>query len=136
VTVPPPPVVRKHPKTNVKAKARAKARAKAKAKRAAIRPTPPSKPVKRAKPRPVLVSPRVRNVSEVDSSSSPMIVQLGLGFTFALSLVFVGLAVAPFRALPGAVQSVAYNRREPLLYTGIVIYITTGVSLAIALLLS
>jgi hypothetical protein len=84
----------------------------------------------------VLVSPRVRNVSEAGSSSSPMIVQLGLGFTFALSLVLVGLAVAPFRDLPEAVQTVAYNRREPLLYTGIVIYITTGVSLAIALLLS
>jgi hypothetical protein len=31
---------------------------------------------------------------------------------------------------------IAYDRREPLLYTGIVIYLTTGVSLAIALLMT
>jgi hypothetical protein len=65
-----------------------------------------------------------------------MVVPVGLGLTFALSLVLVGLALAPFRALPRPVQVATYDRREPLLYTGIVIYLTTGLSLAIALLFS
>jgi hypothetical protein len=65
-----------------------------------------------------------------------MVVPAALGLAFALSLVLVGLALAPFRRLPRPAQMIAYDRREPLLYTGIVIYITTGVSLAIALLMS
>jgi hypothetical protein len=82
------------------------------------------------------VPPKVLTVGEVNSSSSSAVVPLGLGFTFALSLVLVGLALAPFRVLPKPVQAVAYDRREPLLYTGIAIYLTTGLSLAIALLMS
>ena len=59
-----------------------------------------------------------------------------LGLTFALSLVLVGLALVPFRRLPRPAQVIAYDRREPLLYTAVVIYVTTGLSLAIALLMS
>jgi hypothetical protein len=83
-----------------------------------------------------VLPPKVLTVGEVKSSSSSPVVPLGLGFTFALSLVLVGLALAPFRVLPKPVQAVAHDRREPLLYTGIVIYLTTGLSLAIALVLS
>lgn len=46
------------------------------------------------------------------------------------------LLLVPFRRLPRPAQGIAYDRREPLLYTGLVIYLTTGVSLAIALLMS
>jgi hypothetical protein len=65
-----------------------------------------------------------------------MVVPAALGLTFALSLILVGLALVPFRRLPKSAQAIAYDRREPLLYSGIVIYLTTGVSLAIALLMS
>jgi hypothetical protein len=66
-----------------------------------------------------------------------MVVPAALGLTFVLSLVLVGLALVPFRRrLPRPAQGTAFDRREPLLYTGIVIYLTTGVSLAIALLMS
>jgi len=65
-----------------------------------------------------------------------MVVPVALGLTLALSLVLVGLALAPFRRLPRPAQVIAYDRREPFLYAGIVIYLTTGVSLAIALLMS
>ena len=45
-------------------------------------------------------------------------------------------ATAEHRADRQPVQVATYDRREPLLYTGIVIYLTTGLSLAIALLFS
>jgi outer membrane biosynthesis protein TonB len=128
-TAPPPPVVRQHPKQRPKKKARAKTQP-------ATPVTKPNKPVKRAKPPVRAVSPRVRTVSAVKSSSTPIVVPLGLGLAFALSIVLAGLALTPFRRLPRAAQMVAYDRREPLLYSGIVIYITTGVSLVIALLMS
>jgi len=38
--------------------------------------------------------------------------------------------------LPRRAPVIAYDRGEPLHYTGIVIYLTTGVSLMIALLMS
>jgi hypothetical protein len=62
--------------------------------------------------------------------------ELGLGFTLALSVLLFGLVVIPLRALPRPVRAVAYDRREPLLYLAVVIYITTGLSIAIALLMS
>ena len=65
-----------------------------------------------------------------------MVVPAALSLAFALSLVLVGLALVPFRRLPRPAQVIAYDRREPLLYSGIVIYLTTGVSLVIALLMS
>jgi hypothetical protein len=65
-----------------------------------------------------------------------MAVPLALAITLGLSLVLVGLALTPLRVLPRPAQAVVYDRREPLLYTAAVIYITTGRSLAIALLLS
>ena len=82
------------------------------------------------------LSPTVLTVSKVNSSSSSMAVPLALAITLGLSLALVGLARTPLRVLPRPVQAVAYDRREPFLYTGIVIYITTGLSLAIALLIS
>jgi hypothetical protein len=51
-------------------------------------------------------------------------------------MVLVGFALVSFRCLPRSAQVIAYDRREPLLYSGIVIYLTTGVSLMIALLMS
>jgi outer membrane biosynthesis protein TonB len=129
VTAPPRHVVRQHPHRRPKKKSKPKTQP-------ATPLTPPRKPVKFAKPGLGAVSPTVLTVSEVNSSSSSMVVPLALGLTFGLSVVLVGLALAPFRVLPSPVRAVAYDRREPLLYTGIVIYITTGVSLVIALLLS
>jgi hypothetical protein len=69
-------------------------------------------------------------------SSSPAVVELGLGFTLGLSLLLFGLALTPLRALPRPFRAVAYDRREPLLYSAVVIYIATGLSIAIALLMS
>jgi hypothetical protein len=63
-------------------------------------------------------------------------VPAALGLALALSLVLVGLALMPFRRLPRPAQVIAYDRREPLLYTAVVIYVTTGLSLAVALLMS
>jgi hypothetical protein len=34
------------------------------------------------------------------------------------------------------VRAIVYDRREPLLYSAVVIYVTTGLSLGIALILS
>ena len=76
------------------------------------------------------------SVGQVDSGSSSESVALALGGTLALSLVLLGLALAPLRILPRTVQGVVYERREPLLYTAGVIYFTTGLSLAIALFMS
>jgi hypothetical protein len=130
VTAPARPVVRQQPHRRPKAKPKAKARAKAK-----VTP-PPLKPVKATKPPLGALSPTALTVSKANSTSSSMVVPLALGLAFALSLALVGLALAPFRRLPRTAQAVAYDKREPLLYTGIVIYITTGVSLVIALLMS
>jgi hypothetical protein len=69
-------------------------------------------------------------------SSSPAVVELGLGFTLGASLLLFGLVLTPLRALPRPFRAVAYDRREVLLYVAVVIYITTGLSLAIALLMS
>jgi hypothetical protein len=69
-------------------------------------------------------------------SGSPAVVELGLGFTLALSALLLGLVVTPLRALPRPVRAAANDRREPLLYIAVVIYITTGLSIAIALLMS
>jgi hypothetical protein len=63
-------------------------------------------------------------------------VPLALGTTFGLSLVLVGLALMPVWVLPRPVRSGLYDRREQLIYSALVIYITTGVSLVIALLMS
>lgn len=69
-------------------------------------------------------------------SDSPAVVELGLGFTFGLSVLLFGLAVMPLRALPRPVRAQAIDRRGPLLYAAVVIYAATGLSLAIALLMS
>jgi hypothetical protein len=132
VTAPSRPVVRQQPHRRPKKKAKAKANAKAKA----TPPRSPTKTAKPAKPPPAVLSPTGLTVSKAGSSSSSTVVSLALGLTFVLSLVLAGLGLVPFRRLPRAAQAIAYDRREPLLYTGIVIYITTGVSLVIALLMS
>jgi hypothetical protein len=69
-------------------------------------------------------------------SSSPAVVELGLGFALALSVLLFGLAATPLRAWPQPVRAAAHDRRAPLLYIAVVIYITTGLSIAIALLMS
>jgi hypothetical protein len=73
---------------------------------------------------------------ESGSSSGTPVVGLALSFTLGLSLVLVGLALSPLRLVPSGVRAVVYARREPLLYTASVVYLTTGLSLAIALVLS
>jgi hypothetical protein len=65
-----------------------------------------------------------------------MVVPLGLGLTFGLSLLLFGLALAPFETLPSSVRLVVIERRQPLLYSAVLIYLATGLSLGIALLLS
>jgi hypothetical protein len=88
--------------------------------------------------RPGLTAPlSATHLAEKDNPNSPStIVPLGLGFTFSLSLVLFGLALTPLAILPRTVRSIVYDRREPLLYSAVVIYVTTGLSLGIALLLS
>jgi uncharacterized membrane protein YidH (DUF202 family) len=70
------------------------------------------------------------------TSSSSLVVALALSFTLGLSLVLVGLALTPLRRVPRVVRAVVYDRREPLVYTALVVYLTTGLSLAIVLALS
>ena len=48
----------------------------------------------------------------------------------------IGARAGAVGRLPRPAQVIAYDRGEPLLYSGIVIYITTSASLAIALLMS
>ncbi len=76
------------------------------------------------------------SVGQVDSGSSSKGVALALGGTLVLSLVLLGLALAPLRMVPRSVQGAVYERREPLLYTAGLIYLATGLSLAIALFMS
>jgi hypothetical protein len=73
---------------------------------------------------------------EVGSSSSSLAVPVVLGTTFGLSLVLAGLALMPLWILPRPVQAGVYDRREQFLYAAVVIYVTTGLSLVIALFMS
>jgi hypothetical protein len=82
------------------------------------------------------LAPTVLSGREVDSSSSSLTVPIVLGSTFGLSLVLVGLALMPLWVLPRPVRAGVYDRREQLLYSAVVIYATTGLSLVIALSLS
>ena len=107
------------------AQARAKAAAKAKAAANAKVTGPPAK-----SRRTTLTG------STANSSSVSTVVPAALGLALALSLVLVGLALMPFRRLTRPAQVIAHDRREPLLYTAVVIYVTTGLSLAITLLMS
>jgi len=132
---PPPPAVATRPTVRVPAKPHSirrpkKHKPKPRIAKGSISPRPPAVPRVDAFPPPT----RARH-HEVESSS-PAVVELGLGFTLGASLLLFGLALTPFRALPRPFRAVAYDRREPLLYVAVVIYITTGLSLAIALLMS
>ena len=82
------------------------------------------------------LAPTVLTGREVGSSSSSATVPIVLGSTFGLSLVLVGLALMPLWVLPRAVRAGVYDRRERLLYSAVVIYATTGLSLAVALFMS
>jgi hypothetical protein len=63
-------------------------------------------------------------------------VPLALSFTLALSIVLLGLALTPLGLVPRRVQAVVGDRREPLLLGAVVVYLTTGLSLAIVIALS
>ena len=76
------------------------------------------------------------SAGQVDSNTSTKGVALALGGTLVLSLVLLGLALAPLRMVPRSVQGAVYERREPLLYTAGLVYLATGLSLAIALVMS
>jgi hypothetical protein len=135
---PPPPTVVTRPKVRVPAKP-------------AVKRHPPQP--KKHRPRPRASATRTPPKQATDSldlallpaaaprhdevkPNSPAVVELGLGFTFGLSFLLFGRLAVPLRALPRPVRAVAYDRRETLLYLAVVIYITTGLSLAIALLMS
>ena len=124
-TVPHKRIVKHHVKRRPKKKSSPKVQLK----------TPIAAPLQPANRRPKSLATAL-SVGQVDSRSSPESVALALGGTLALSLVLLGLALAPLRILPRTVQGVVYERREPLLYTAGVIYFTTGLSLAIALFMS
>jgi hypothetical protein len=82
------------------------------------------------------LTPALVHADEHDSSSSSLVVGLALSFTLGLSLVLVGLALTPLRLVPRVVRPAVHDRREPLVYSAVVVYLTTGLSLAIALALS
>ena len=124
-TVPHKRIVKHHVKRRPKKKSSPKVQLK----------TPIAAPLQPANRRPKSLATAL-SAGQVDSRSSPEGVALALGGTLALSLVLLGLALAPLRILPRTVQGVVYERREPLLYTAGVIYFTTGLSLAIALFMS
>ena len=91
------------------------------------RGTPPSRPKQLGPPSPA----RAKHTA----SSSSHFVALALTFALALSLVLVGFALAPSRLVPRPLERVVSDRREPLLFSAAVVYATTGLSLAIALVL-
>jgi hypothetical protein len=82
------------------------------------------------------LGPTLVRAYEHTSSPSSRQVAVALGFTLGLSLVLAGLALAPLRLVPRGVRAVVYDRREPLVYTALVVYLTTGLSLAIVLVQS
>jgi hypothetical protein len=112
-----------------------------KAKRSSRRAATPKKHVSARVSRPngALPRPRTRQPVRPDTRSSSFsapVVPFALSFTLALSLVLLGLALAPLRLVPRSVQALVYGRRQPLLFGGVMVYMTTGVSLAIALVMS
>ena len=95
--------------------------------RASIRPpaTPATRSVRAARP-----------LEKAGNDSPLRVIPLGLGLTFGFSLVLFGLALAPLGMLPASVRPVVLQRRQPLFYSAVLIYLATGLSLGIALLLS
>jgi hypothetical protein len=68
------------------------------------------------------------------SSSSSMLLPLVLGIALGLSLMIVGVALTPARAMrKGSVAAVVEDRRESLLYTGVAVALGIGLGLVIAL---
>ena len=70
------------------------------------------------------------------SPPSSMLLPLVLGIALGLSLMIVGVALAPAWAMRGSVAVVVKHRRETLLYTGVVVALGVGLGLGISLLLS
>jgi hypothetical protein len=68
-------------------------------------------------------------VATVSSPSASPGVPALLWIVLALSLIAVGLAMAPRRALPRPVAVVVAERRESLLYTGTATVIVIGLCL-------
>jgi hypothetical protein len=128
---PPPAVAPQRPVVHHKAKRLASRKAKPKAHRS-TRASPPLA----LTPSLIGLTPTLVRADEHDSSSSSLVVGLALSFTLGLSLVLVGLALTPLRLVPRVVRPAVYDRREPLVYTAVVVYLTTGLSLAIAIALS
>jgi hypothetical protein len=67
------------------------------------------------------------------SSSSSDVIAFALAIALALSLVLVWLALAPSRLVPRPMQRVISDQRDSLLFGAAVVYVTIGLSLAIAL---
>lgn len=70
------------------------------------------------------------------SPPSSMLLPLVFGIALGLSLMIVGVALAPPWAMRGSVAVVVGHRRETLLYAGVVVALGVGLGLGISLLLS
>jgi len=130
-------IVQRHAVVHRKAKPKPKEASRRKA-----HPASPLGPAHILVPRPrVLVSPARRPVAALDtagnsSSSSPPVVGILLSLALVLSVALLGLAAAPLRTVPRGLRDLIYDRRRPLFLSAVVIYATTGLSLAIVLVSS
>jgi hypothetical protein len=72
-------------------------------------------------------------VATANSSSSATLVPIVLAAALGLSLILVGLALAPPWVLPRPVGIVVYERRDPLVFAGIATALSIGLGLLITL---
>jgi hypothetical protein len=72
-------------------------------------------------------------VANLSSGSSSSLLPLLLGIALGLSLVVVGLALTPPRALPRPVGILVYEQRESLVFGGVAIALAISLGLLITL---
>jgi hypothetical protein len=70
-------------------------------------------------------------VASLASGSSSRLLLLLFGIGLALSLIVVGIALTPPRALPRPVGMVVYEQRDSLVWAGITIAVSVGLALLI-----
>jgi hypothetical protein len=98
----------------------------------AARALPKQKAPRRADRTAAAVKRSAPAVSPGGTTSSPAPLLLFLVLACSLSLLFIGLAVAPPWALPRQVSVLAYDHRHALALTGIVIGASVGVAVVVA----